>query len=441
MPPVRLHHAAVIAVVASLAAIAPATGQDLPAPVPTDIPCDGTYRSSVHIDGLQRDWEDEAQPVDRVQQLVAGEFRYDWTGPSDASFKVWCRYNQHGLYFAIVGRDNAIIGPDGRLGGDRLEFWLTHDDVATDPDVIAFEVPLWPVHDEGWAAPRWIRGHDGELRASRAEVARRENGFFVEMELPFLAIPELDPLFGPLRIAVVQRDRDADTNQEQEVGISTAGGDPRTGGLDVLGALTFDEIARRSESIVARTGGALHIEPVLGELGGSAGADMALVAGDQLFVAGPGFEGFDWTAVTVRFRDDHVPLSLALHDVDHDGDAEIFYRFRRERRTLDDVLVHQEFLQVWRLDGEQLTRIVYQETAVERPGVWRFENELVLRPRTHHTVVRIMRPDDVEGLDRRTFVDIDADESIDYRPALLPWSSDSRLNWEPGPGGWDVIDE
>jgi len=440
-PAVRLVPFAPIVPFVLLAAAPAALAQDLPDPTPLPIACDGEYRSSVHVDGLQRDWEDEAGPVDRIQQLVAGEYRYDWTGPSDASFKVWCRYNQHGLYFAIVGRDNAIIGPEGSRGGDRLEFWFTTDDVAEDPDVLAFQVPLWPVHDEGWTTPTWLEGGDGELRASRAEIARRENGFFVEMEVPFLAVPDLDPLFGPLHLAIVQRDRDDDTTQEQEVGISTAGGDPARDGLSVLGAFTFDEISRRAGSIADRNGGSLHIEPVLGELGGRPGADMALVAGDQLFVAGPGFEDFDWTAVTVRFHDDHVPMSIELHDVDHDGDAEIFYRFRRERQNLDGVEIHQEFLQVWRLDGEQLTRLVNQEIAVERPGAWRVENELVLRPRTHHSVVRIMRPDDIEGLDRDTFVDIEDDDAPGYERALLPWSGRSRLNWEPSGDGWAVIDE
>src|SRR5690625_2688124 len=90
-----------------------------PGPVePMTHECATDYRTRVRVDGRSHDWEDEVDTTFRVDQLIAGDFRFDWTGPNDASFLLWCRQDKENLYFAIVGRDNIIVEPKGDKKGE-----------------------------------------------------------------------------------------------------------------------------------------------------------------------------------------------------------------------------------------------------------------------------------------------------------------------------------
>src|SRR5690625_2688109 len=104
-------------------------GAPSPGPVePMTHECATDYRTRVRVDGRSHDWEDEVGTTFRVDQLIAGDFRFDWTGPNDASFLLWCRQDKENLYFAIVGRDNIIVEPKGDKKGDRFEFWFEVQD-------------------------------------------------------------------------------------------------------------------------------------------------------------------------------------------------------------------------------------------------------------------------------------------------------------------------
>ena len=195
-------------------------------PVALDVVCDGEYRTQVYIDGQQGDWDAESPAVERVMQLVAGGYQYDWTGPNDASFKYWCRYNEHGLSFAVVGRDNVILAPDGSSPGDRMELWMELDrpGTRTSERVVMVEIPIWPVLTDRYTTPVWGAGagRSGELTTGRAELAPTETGFFLEFNVPFLAVGEYAEPYAPMRFMLVQRDWDNDAEIEEEVAVGTS---------------------------------------------------------------------------------------------------------------------------------------------------------------------------------------------------------------------------
>ena len=222
-----------------------AAAQSAPSqPVPMSFTCDGLYRSQTYIDAQHTDWDAEAQPAERIQQLIDGEWQYDWTGPNDASFKFWCRHSEHGLYFAVVGRDYVIVAPEGGEPGDRIEVWMELDqpNLRERDRLVMVQVPLWPALTDGISAPEWGYGldRDGELTAARAEVSSSEGSFFVEFNVPYAAIGNYTEPYAPMRFAMAQRDWDNDAEYEEEVGIGTAPVDRADNAS--LGELSFQSV-------------------------------------------------------------------------------------------------------------------------------------------------------------------------------------------------------
>lgn len=406
-----------------------ASAQDPPTAVAfaqAEFVCDGLFRTGVHVDGLQTDWEAEADPVDRVADRIAGEAEYDWTGPADASFRFWCRFAHDWIYFAVVGRDNVLLSPEGRSNGDRLEIWLGAGEGGSP---VRIDVPLWVAHDTGRVTPTWGHGGEGTLGASVAEVALRENGFFAEIGIAMSDLPELAPLFGAMPAAIVQRDIDRDGSGEREVGIATApvnedaiGGVLRTNVVE----RRLGEISRQLMFDANARGDRAH--EVWAELGGRRGLDLAFLLGDMLIVTGEGFDDFAWTATTLRTSDDHSAISLHAVDLDGDGVSELIYRFaRRIRRLEDEGVIVQEVVLGYSLEGSALTRIFAQEVANELVGHWRIESPITFRPTRDGQIVEFGRP--VSEVLVENYFDVDADDATDYERMLLPWDADERIEW------------
>jgi hypothetical protein len=398
--------------------------------------CLPVSRTQIFMDGNDEDWARESLPVERVMQLIGGEYQYDWTGPNDASFRLWCRYNEHGLYFAVVGRDNVITAPGGGGGGDRMEVWLELDrpDLRPQERLVMVEVPLWPLLDEGYTTPRWGAGagRSGDLTASRAEMSARPHGFFLEFNIPFIAIGETSRPLAPIGFTMVQRDWDADAEHEVEVGIGTS--PVRSGDASSLGRLHFDTVAqiaqdiRRTRNLPATE---MPFGVTFGNIGGTPALDVAFFMGDQIILAGTGFGSFLWAGATVRRSDDHTPLGVELRDVDGDGRQEIVYRWSERMRTLEGRAMVKEFLAVFRYDGAQsLARLVYQEVAHEIPGVGRVEAEV----RWSSGSVSIRKA--TGTLTRDQWFDADEGVSPEYRELLLPWDTGTRILWSGRGDQW-----
>jgi len=441
MPP-NVSHLASMGAALLITALAQATLAQSE-PTAMDFVCDGDFGTQIYIDGMQSDWEAEAPPVTRIQQLIAGEFQYDWTGPNDASFMFWCRYTENGLYFAVVGRDNVIVGPEGREGGDRIEVWLRlHDEV---PRNIMFEVPLWPVHEGGTSTVSWAHGDglSGQLSAARAEVSYREHGYFLEFSVPYVALPGYRESFAPIGFAIVHRDVDRVIPSEREAAVGTApvvASDPSS-----LGTLSFTGVERRVGTVRTSVGAREDEAPMLSQfanVGGTPSPELVFVMADQLIITGAGLPGFTWTGTTVSTTDDHVPLALEFHDITQNGYQEIFYRYARDRRILErNLTVRQEFVAVYALEGESLTRLLLQEVANEVASQYRIESEMSFRERGGRTMVRFSRPA-AGGLQRSEWIDPDEGETvISYQRMLLPWDGNNRISWDRGGDGYEVVNE
>jgi hypothetical protein len=419
-----------------------AVAQTAPAePTAMSFTCDGLYRSQVYIDAQHDDWDAEAQPVQRVEQLIDGEWQYDWTGPNDASFKFWCRHSEHGLYFAVVGRDNVIVSPESGEPGDRMEVWLELDapELRERDRLIMVQVPLWPVLTDGISAPEWGYGldRDGEVTASRAEVAVREGGFFAEFNIPFTAIGNYPEPYAPLRFAIVQRDWDNDADYEEEVGVGTAPVDRADNAS--LGQLSFQSV----EQLVAEIRQTERLDesiqpfaPQFGSLGGSTYQDVAFVLGDKLIIAGAGLQGLAWSSAQVHDNDRQTPVSLSLVNVDGDDEQELAYRYREPRRGESDQVIFQEIVSIFDVSGGQLNRVVFQEVANEIEGVGRFESEM----RVAAGVVSF-RKATAGSLPQTAWFDPDAETSPEFYELLNPWDSGTRVVWTGQGGTWTAETE
>ena len=422
-----------------LLAGSPALADDPPPVTVMDFTCDGEHLTQVLVDGIQSDWEEEARPTERVGQMVEGAWRYDWTGPVDASFKIWCRYTDHGLYFAVVGRDNEIVEPRGGEDGDLFELMIAVE-TADGPRPIGVRLPLWDL-DEGAATPVWAPGVDeeGEVRAARGMIGPREGGYFLEFNLPYIASDAFDMPFAPIRFFAAHRDLDYDTRGEEVAIVATAPydrDDPST-----WSQLSFTGPDRAIRGIVFDLGAA-DPEPAVrhyAHVGGTAASELAMVLDDQLVVAGEGFADFTWTSVSVSENDDYTPISIASHDIDRDGDDELFYRYSRRRRSIDlGGSMLQEFVAVYDLRGTELVRIIHQEVANELPDGTRFEMELEFRERSDRHVVRFRKPRE-STMSADAWADVDEGDP-DVQPALLPWGSRDRIDYDiAGDGSWVVL--
>jgi hypothetical protein len=405
--------------------------------VAMDAQCSGIYRSQVYIDGRSTEWDAEATPRERIMQLVDGEYQYDWTGPNDASFKYWCRYNEHGLYFAVVGRDNAIVAPDGGNPGDRMQLWLELDrpGARASERLIMVEVPIWPTNTDRYATPTWGAGagRSGEVNTARAEMEPRENGFFLEFNVPFLAIGEYPEPYAPMHFVLVQRDWDNDADIEEEVAIATSPLSTTDASewsmLSFTGEQEIAAEARIQYSIGEET---MPFGALYAQFGGAPAQDIAFVLGDYLVVAGRQFPSFSWVSALITNADTHTPVSLEARDVNGDSVAELLYRYSVRTRDLDsDRSLVQEFMTVFEVTPEGMRRLVFQEIANEIEGVGRFEMEV----RFASNLISFRKPTS-STLDRSSWFDVDDGMTPDYYEAILPWENHTRVAWSLRDGQW-----
>lgn len=432
-----MRHRPCLALLAIALPAAAAAQDEPPPPEPLDIPCVSRFATQVRIDGLQVDWDAEAQPADRIEQLAAGAWRYDYVGPADASFRAWCRYTGNGLYFAVVGRDDALVAPEHRSDGDRLQLMFDLDPDPDDTSIAVVEIPLWPALEDGVSTVTFVRGPDGEVTAARAEVATRDTGWFAEISIPWIALDGVDEPLGPIPFAIAHVDWDHDVDDERESIIASA-----PVAQDRLGRLVPDGAARRIADVQRAL--AVDTDPQLPRFGNvvADGRDEWIgIIGDHLVVTGLDMGGnTTWLATSVRTTSDHLPEAIDLHDLDHDGDNEILYRWSRTITPLDgSAPVRQELVAAWDVTPDGITRLFAQEVANQRDGGFDLAMQMELRERSDHTTVRF-RLTRGEDASRHDYVDIDADEPVDYRAMILPWTGPPRIDWEPGAGGtWEAI--
>lgn len=403
-------------------------------PRPIAVDCDSGYLTRVTIDGLQTDWEAEVGPVHRVQQLVEGDFRYDWTGPNDASFKPWCRYNRHGIYFAVLGRDNHVVEPRGGRPGDRM-FVSLELGPRGDREPVIIELPLYDSAD-GLALPVWENGDPVE--GARGEIAIREGGYFLEFSIPSTALTGLEDPFEPVPFALTHVDWDYDADRERAAVISTAA--EFDDDLDEWGTLRFDGPDRMVAEVARELGAEVAGTPEFAEVGGADGPELVFVAGATLVVAGPSLGEFDWVMVEA-LPDGATFEGIRTHDIDHDGGAEIFVTYRRTRRSIDaGGDVEEAFTDAWRLADGEFARLLRQAVRRTLPDGQVASMSLRFRDRSDRSVVRFEPDEDATTATRDSWIQVAPRSDDEYEPLLLPWSERDRVDWDlTAAGEWVVI--
>ena len=401
---------------------------------PIDYVCDGRYLTAVSVDGLQSDWEAEAQATPRITQLIEGEAEYDWTGGADASFKMWCRYDEENLYFTLNVRDNVIVGPEHGHDGDRVEFWFNQG-TAENPDRIMIEVPAWPVHDLMTSPPVWGEGGRGEVSGARGELAPRpDRGYFLEVSIPYSAFSGNPPGFAPVQFAVVLRDWDYDGRREHEVGISNATGVGRRG---TLGTLHFTQLEDTLTTIRTH----LHAEadqvPDVVGWGNYAGdnhLDQIIVLNGTLALFGSNLP-YSFLSMDLGLTSDARAVRIEAHDIDGDNFDEIIVVTERRRESVEhDNIMLQSYLSIFDVEGESISRVIYQEIANEVVGIGRIEAEISYETgRIELEVAR--RP----TLDEDDWYDVDGGLERRYRQMPLPWRHE-EIAYRLENGNWISVD-
>ena len=406
-------------------------------PEPLTHVCDWNYQTRVRVDGQQIDWEKEVDTTFRVDQLLAGEFRLDWTGPNDASFLLWCRQDDKNLYFAIVGRDNFITEPKGSAKGDRMEFWFEIDAPQSREKMVMMEVPIWPAIERGDATVKYGYGRSGDVPNARAALSERHSGkgFFMEVAIPMEALGG-NIGFEPLRFTALQRDWDHDGGAEEEVAIATS--NLRRGETNSLGHLQFGRFFDRMKQVLEA-----HSLPndyrtpmhIWADVYGDARREWIGILGNQLAITGVGHQNFDVASIPITSLDTHQPLEIRALNLDRDEDLEILYRYRVHRASTDDKhTIIQEFAMVLDVTNTGLEVVVHQETSREVRGKGKLTADLELRDRGQYTIVRFRRASG--NLGRNDIVAMDTDDINSYSELLLPWEGASKIDYYDYGGGW-----
>ncbi|MFT6397065.1 MAG: hypothetical protein ACJAYU_001811 [Bradymonadia bacterium] len=367
-------------------------------------------------------------------QLVDGTHLFDWTGPVDASFKPWCRYSEHALYFAIIGRDNFVVEPRGEMPGDLFEIRTEIlRDGSMEPTRIL--VPLFDAGD-GLAVPTWENGVP--VQGADGEIAPRSDGYFVEFSIPLDQLPGLEHPFAPRPFALSHIDWDYDAASEHEAVISTA--DVRSSDPEDWGTLVFDGPARAISEVVRDSGGELPTVIAFANVGGESGAEVAFATNTVLSIAGPALGNFDWVAAEALPTGATV-VAIDSRDINHDGFDEVFVTFERTRRSIDaggDVT--ETITEVWTLGPEGLSLLISQLVGQRLTSGATVTMDRSFRERSDRTVVRFSPNDGQTTAQEDTWIWVDPRSDDGYEPLIAPWSSRSRIDWDvTGGGDWVVL--
>lgn len=396
-------------------------------PEPMSHTCVSSYEFRVDIDGRQEDWEREVTPTFRVQQLLDGEFRYDWTGPNDASFLMWCRVDKDNLYFAIVGRDNILLPPKSGDKGDRFELWFEVDDNRVSNRMVMMEIPLWPALDDGQTTVTYGAGRSGTVPGAAAAVAERRGGkgFFLEVSVPQHVIGS-DIGFSPIRFTAVQRDVDRDGGAEHEVAMATS--NLKTNQSNSLGELTFERFFDLAKHILAAEGlpqdyrVPMHI---WADVTGDAHKEWIGAVEGKIYIAGTGIPNYSFSAISLTDVEDITPLTIEAQNLDDDEDLEIIYRYAIRRETPEgNGSIVQEFVAVIDPTPEGLETVVHREIGYTLNGTKQISSKMQIVPRAGSHIVRFFRA--TGNLKENEYIDLDLDASKQYDSILAPWGDITR---------------
>lgn len=397
-------------------------------------------QGTVKVDGFINDWR--SVPTLEVQALTRGEPEYDWTGPRDLSLVVQSQVDEETLYLAIEVRDNQVVGPKGRKGGDRVEIWLDGGPAAKER-LRMLEVSIGDIEAGGkptarWGHPKSLRGApaglqlDGALRAPEGKT----QGYFLEIGLPLSQISDPPPGWEPVGIAVIARDWDYDDPNEDEAAVATAPFDARKErDVATLGRLQLGDLPSQIEGFLRHKPAARKHAPQFaqwGDLGGDGRREYVAQLGPWLLLIGQGLGAGQYYYYELPTPGQLTPTGVELRDLTGDGLAEVIVRYEM---SYADQGVTQEMMAIFHYAQDRLLLSFQSETGNRGAG-WSFQNQVKIKPgKGKRPATLLVTRGKLQGsLEPAAYPDVDKDQVVDWDRALLPWQSDSKrtYTWSNG---------
>jgi hypothetical protein len=396
-----------------------------------DIPVGDVPEGYVKVDGFVTDWNSAATIETRA--LTRGEPEYDWTGPRDLSMLVKAQADRSFLYLSIEVRDNVVVGPKGRKGGDRVEIWIDGGIPAGKKRVRMIEVGLGAVPDGGKPTVRY--GYPKKLARKaidglQADGSMRKTGYFFELALPLASLSDPPPGVEPLGIALIARDWDYDDPNEDEAAVATAPFDARKKRApETMGKLglpsSTDPMGSFYRSVPAAKGARVVGEDWV-QVAGDARRERVALLEKWIVVAGRGVGEGDFYYYTLPHGPNFRYDSLELKDVNGDGGADFIVRYTVSHPGQID----QQFLAIYRLFFDSINLVFLAEIGNSGPG-WTVTNEVSYDPKGPGGTTRItVRKPVATGVTKKTYTDVDADLITDWDKVLLPWKGTGSRTYE-----------
>ena len=403
----------------------PAAAAKLDLPV-TDVPA-----GYVKVDGFVTDWT--SATVVEARTLTRGEEEYDWTGPRDCSLLVQAQADREFLYLAIEVRDNVVVGPKGKKGGDRVEVWIDGGEPAGSGRIRMIEIGLGEVPDGGKPSVRY--GYPQKLTRTvidgvKSDGSMRNTGYFFEVGLPLSALSDPPPGVESLGVAIIARDWDYDDANEDDAAVATAPFDGRKErSPDTMGRLklpsTLDPLGGFFRTVPEAKG-----SKVLGaewvQVGGDARRERVALLEKWIVVAGRGVGDVDFYYYALPHGPSYRYESLETRDLTGDGGVEFLVRYT----VTHPGQIAQQFLAIYRLHFDSVNLVFLAEVGNTGPG-WSITNEVTFESKGRGKPSRVLVHKPVAtGATKANYTDVDADLITDWDKVLVPWRGPPSRSYE-----------
>ncbi len=391
-------------------------------------------KAFVRVDGGIDEWEGVAEVA--VTTLTAGEYEYDWSGPRDLSAKVRVQYSEEAFFVLVQVRDNVVTGPKKKWGGDKVDLWFDTGELAlVKGGPVMLSVDPSPLAEGRKPTAQW--GEPAAWRKrSLGEVAvagfRTEDGYDLEVKVPFAEIAKASPLMESMGFCVVVRDWDHDDPNEAEAAVSSCPLDFRRNKkrkTEDLGRVKW-QMREAIWAGVLKTYPELAEAPQLraqGNVGGDESREEVVVVGGKLIVMGLGLGPGAWFFSALPFGEAHKVTELLLQDVTHDGFADIIVVSRGPCGTHDAWEVEH-----WTLFGfdEGLTEAL----AIFERGRFSTQSDARVVNTLSFAKGKLSIKPEAQGVDASSLPSCMPLDSEVLQPLVLPWEKGrSRvLTYEDG---------
>ena len=344
-----------------------------------DLPCGPAEKGTITLDGLTDDWA-EVEGVD--------------AGGRDAnlSFTIKCNVEERQLFLLVDVRDNYFVRTkQARPGEDHVELTLAGHKLVVFPG-------------DARAIPTVARWGAKPAKNVKATSALQQQGWAIELSLPFSAIPGYK-MGMPLKYAALVADSDSKAQLKTE----------RT--VDTAGLITFGESDAALEGFLKDR----HLERR--EIWFDKGISLGGKSGGRVLIAGHLLafitDGFVYVELPFKARGDVKEARVV--DLAGDGRGAVVIRYVEHGGGGS-----REAIACWRVVGDsEIRRVFAAETAKVVPQ-GRIDDKVALVKRGRATDI-VIDAGAATGLSAANYHESPADDMI---PVMLPWGDDKHARYQ-----------